>query len=335
MALTADTQIPTSEEWVRLDMLNKEHVVFDQLGQPVNINTIQHYTPTECYELEFDDGLSIQGDRNLVLMLQDKKWRDRLGESLRLKDRKMYRGMRRPLVRLTVEELYDNGLHHKDGRLNYSVPNCLPVQYGHKDLPVPPYIFGIWFATLSPTGRHWLRDRPLDKMQRIFRTYGHFIKTRKHKNGDVLFDIRPSVRDSFLFAGVNIPTCLPFYYLDGDVDQRKELLQGFIDGGFIKKSKTTDLYTAKNANYKLMRKIQGLVESFGIKTVLHTPNKTMYYTLKFRTFQDFAQLNVNFPIIYGKNRRFVTKITKIPPKPCVHVDTGTQFLVGEGFISVC
>jgi len=32
MALTADTQVPTSEEWVRLDMLNKEHVVFDQLG---------------------------------------------------------------------------------------------------------------------------------------------------------------------------------------------------------------------------------------------------------------------------------------------------------------
>ena len=328
MALTADTQIPTSEEWVRLDMLNKEHVVFDQLGQPTTINTIQHYTPTECYELEFDDGLSIQGDRNLVFMLQDKKWRDRLGESLRLKDRKMYRGMRRPLVRLTVEELYDNGLHHKDGRLNYSVPNCLPVQYGYKDLPVPPYIFGVWFASLTPVGRMWLRDKPLNKMQRIFRSYGHFIKTYKHKNGHVLFDIRPSVRDSFLFAGLPIPTSLPFYYLDGNVDQRKELLSGLIDGGFIKKYKDSNLHVAQDPNYHLMRKIQGLVESFGIKTTLHTPGQTSSYALKFR-------LDEDFPIIYGKNRRFVTKITKIPPKPCVHVDTGTQFLVGEGFISVC
>jgi hypothetical protein len=328
MALVADTQVPTSEEWVRLDMLDKEHIVFDQHGEPTTINTIQHYTPTECYEIEFDDGLTIQGDKNLTLMLQDKKWRDRLGESVRLKDRKMYRGMRRPLLSLTVEELYDNGLHHKDGRLNYSVPNCLPVQYGHKDLPVPPYIFGIWFSTLSPTGRHWLRDKPINKMQRIFRSHGHFIKTGKHKNGDVLFDIRPSVRDSFLFAGLPIPTSLPFYYLDSDIDQRKELLSGLIDGGFIKKYKNSNLHVAQNANYHLMRKIQGLVESFGIKTTLHTPSQTSSYALKFR-------LDENFPIIYGKNRRFVTKITKIPPKPCVYLDTGTQFLVGEGFIPVC
>lgn len=328
MALTAATQIPTSNKWVRMGDLLGDDILFDQLGQPININTIQHYTPTECYEIEFDDGLSVQGDRNLVLMLQDKKWRDRLGESMRLKDRKMYRGMRRPLVRLTSQELHDNGLHHKDGRLNYSVPNCLPVQYGHKDLPVPPYIFGVWFATMSPTGRHWLRERPLDKMQRTFRKYGHFIKTYKHKNGDVLFDIRPSVRDSFLFAGVSIPTTLPFYYLDGSVEQRKELLDGLIDGGFIKKAKTSNLHVSKNANYHLMRKIQGLVESFGIKTVLHTPNNTLYYTLKFRLDENFTQL-------IGKNRRFVTKITKIPAQPCVHVDTGTQFLVGEGFIPVC
>jgi hypothetical protein len=116
--------------------------------------------------------------------------------------------------------------------------------------------------------------------------------------------------------------------LDGNVDQRKELLSGLIDGGFIKKYKDSNLHVAQDPNYHLMRKIQGLVESFGIKTTLHTPGQTSSYALKFR-------LDEDFPIIYGKNRRFVTKITKIPPKPCVHVDTGTQFLVGEGFISVC
>ena len=174
----------------------------------------------------------------------------------------------------------------------------------------------------------WLRDKPLDKMQRIFRNYGHFIKTRKHKNGLTLFDIRPSVRDSFLFAGLNIPTSLPFYYLDGSVAQRIELLEGLIDGGFIKKYKNSNLYVAKNANYHLMRKIQGFVESLGVKTTLYTPEKTPTYTLKFRIKDDFS-------VLYGTNRRFVTKITKIPPKPCVHIETEGQFLVGEGYIPAC
>jgi hypothetical protein len=328
MAITASTSVPTPNGWVAADSLSIGDTVFDHLGQPTTIRTIQHYTPANCYEIEFDDGLSVQGDKHLTLQLQDKKWRDRLGEYVNLKDRKMHRGMKRPLIRLTAENLHTTDLRHKDGRTSYSVPNCLPVQYGYKDLPVPPYIFGIWFATLSPTGRHWLRDRPLNKMQRIFRSHGHFIKTGKHKNGDVLFNIRPSVRDSFLFAGLPIPTSLPFYYLDSNIDQRKDLLYGLIDGGFIKKYKNSNLHVAQDANYHLMRKVQGLVESFGIKTTLHTPSQTSSYALKFR-------LDENFPIIYGKNRRFCIKVQQIAPKNCIMIQTDTQFLVGEGFIPVC
>lgn len=325
MALTADTQVPTSEEWVRLDMLNKEHVVFDQHGQPTTINTIQHYTPTECYEVEFDDGLVVRGDKNLTLHLQDRVWRNCLTRYMNYPATKKRRGFSRPLVKKIVSEISELRI---GSRINYSVPNCLPVQYPTRDLPIPPYIFGVWFASLTPTNRMWTRDKPINKMQRIFRSYGHFIKTSKHKNGDVLFDIRPSVRDSFLFAGLPIPTSLPFYYLDGSVDQRIELLEGLIDGGLIKKYKSSNLYVVKDANYHMLRKLQGLIESLGAKTTLHTPYDTPSYTLKFRIDGDFS-------IIYGKNRRFVTKITKIAPQPCVHVDTGTQFLVGEGFIPVC
>ena len=332
MALTADTEVPTSEEWVRLDMLNKQHVVFDQLGQPTTINTIQHYTPTECYELEFDDGLVIRGDKNLTLHLQDRTWRNCLTRYMNYPATKNRRGFSRPLVEKVVSEITELRI---GSRINYSVPNCLPVQYPSRDLPVPAYIFGVWFASLTPTNKMWARDKPIEKMKRIFRGYGHFIKTHRHKNGDVLFDIRPSVRDSFLFAGRDIPTSIPFYYLDSNVEQRLELLQGLIDGGLIKKYKKSSLHVASDANYHLLRKVQGLVESLGIKTTLNTPYKTKSYALKFRINQDFAQLNGNFPTIYGKNRRFVTKITKIPPQPCVHVDTGTQFLVGEGFIPVC
>lgn len=325
MALAASTKIPTPTNWVELGDLMGGDVVFDNLGRPTTIQTVQHYTPAECYEVEFDDGLTIQGDKHLTFQLQDRIWRNCLTRYANYSTTKKRRPFSRPLITKTVEDMSPLRI---GSRLNYSVPNCLPVQYGHRDLPVPPYIFGVWFASLTPTGKLWLRDKPVNRMQRIFRNYGYFIKTKKHKNGDTMFDIRPSVRDAFLFAGVAIPTSLPFYYLDAGVSQRIELLEGLIDGGFIKKSKSSNLYTAKNANYHLLRKIQGLVESLGVKTMLNTPNQTTSYTLKFRIKDDFS-------VLYGTNRRFVVNITQIPPQPCVHVVTTDQFLVGEGFIPVC
>lgn len=325
MAVTAATKVPTSTSWVQMGDLLGEDILFDHLGQPTTIKTIQHYTPTECYEVEFDDGLTIQGDKHMVLHLQDRIWRNCLTRYQNYPATKKRRGFSRPLVKLPVTDISPLRI---GSRLNYSVPNCLPVQYAHRDLPVPPYVFGVWYASLTPKGRLWLRNKPLNKMQRIFRNYGYFIKTKKHKNGHTMFDIRPSVRESFLFAGVNIPTNLPFYYLDGSVAQRIELLEGLMDGGLIKKYKNSNLYVSNDANYHLMRKLQGLVESLGIKTTLHTPTTTNSYTLKFR-------MNDDFSILYGTNRRFVIKITEIPPQKCVHIDTGTQFLIGEGFIPVC
>ena len=325
MALAATMSIPTSTSWVKVGDLMGGDVLFDHLGQPTTIKTIQHYTPAECYEVEFDDGLTIRGDKHLTFQLQDRIWRNCLTRYVNYPATRKRRPFTRPLITKVVEEISPIRI---GARLNYSVPNCLPVQYGHRDLPVPPYVFGVWFASLTPKGRMWVRDKPINKMQRVFRNYGYFIKTRKHKNGLTMFDIRPSIRDSFLFAGLSIPTSLPFYYLDGSPFQRTEFLEGLIDGGFVKKSKNSDLYTAKNANYHLLRKIQGLIESLGVKTTLYTPTTTPSYTLKFRIKEDFS-------VLYGTNRRFVTKITKIPPQPCVHIDTGTQFLVGEGYIPVC
>ena len=325
MAITANTSVPTSTSWVKAGDLLDADILFDNEGKPVDIKTIQHYTPDQCYEIEFDDGLVVQGDKHLTLHLQDRIWRNCLTRYMNYPATKKRRGFSRPLVKLSVKDI--NPLRI-GSRLNYSVPNSLPVQYAHRDLPVPPYVFGVWFGSLTPTGKLWARQKPINKMQRIFRAYGFFIKTSKHKNGDTMFDIRPSIRESFLFAGLNIPQSLPFYYLDGSVAQRMELLEGLIDSGFIVRYKNSNQYAAKNANYHLMRKVQGLVESLGVKTTLHTPSNSTSYTLKFRIKDDFS-------VLYGTNRRFIVKITEIPPQKCVHIDTDSQFLVGEGFIPVC
>ena len=246
MAIAASMSIPTSTSWVKVGDLLGEDILFDNKGNPVSIKTIQHYTPAECYRVEFDDGLTVDGDKNMLFHLQDRNWRINFTHFKNYQRTQKMRGMRRPLIEKTALELLDEPVRDVNNRLRHSVPNCLPVNYAHRDLPVPPYIFGVWFGSLTPTGRLWAREKSMNKIQRIFRAYGFFIKTSRHKNGDTMFDIRPSIRDSFLFAGLNIPQSLPFYYLDGDVGQRRDLLEGLIDSGFIKKYKNSNLHCATN-----------------------------------------------------------------------------------------
>ena len=324
MGVLSSTLIPTPDGWTAAANIKKGDLVFDHLGQPTEVTKVQEYSTTECYSVTFEDGLTVEGDRHLAFMVQDRVWRNCLTRYKNYKTNRKRRPFKRPLIKLPVE----NAELRTGTRLNYSVPTCQPIQYASRTLPVPAYIFGVWFASLTPTNKMWVRDKPINKIQKIFRGYGHFIKTKRHKNGDHMFDIRPSVRDSFLFAGLDIPTTIPYYYLDGSVDQRVELLEGFIDGGLIKKYKGSNLYVSKDQNYHLMRKIQGLVESLGIKTTLHTPYDSACYTLKFRA-------NLEFTDLYGTNRRFIHKIEKIAPKWCTHIETSSQFLVGEGFIPVC
>lgn len=328
MAITADTPVPTSSQWVLAETLTEGDLVFDDKGIPQTITKIQHYTPEECYEVTFDDGTTLHGDKRLTLMCQDKIWRDRLIVWMKTEGKTHRKKMRRPLKAVKVGETTKEDLHHKTGRIMYSVPNCLPVRYPDRTLPVPPYVLGVWFATRTPSGYHWVKGRPVDKINKEFRKHGFFLAINQPKTDKRKFEIRPSVRDSFLFADAPIPTTVPFSYVESSLDQRKDFLRGMIDGGAIKRFGNTDKFTLNDADYHYLRRIQCLVESLGLKSRIITSNLSSNYRLEFRTKDDFS-------VLYGTNRRFLHKIEKIAPKKCVHIETERPFLVGEGFIPAC
>jgi hypothetical protein len=245
---------------------------------------------------------------------------------------KFRKRFRRPLVTRRIEELLERGIRNTDGRLEYSIPTCAPVQFASRDLPVPPYVFGLWFASVTPTNKMWVRDKPLDKIKRIFRAQGFGIVTKRHKNGDLMFEIRPSIKDAFLFAGTTLPSTLPHSYCESGVEQRFDLLEGLIDGGMINLYSQSSQYVMREKNYHLIRKIQSLVESLGIKTILYDPDRYGAYSLKFRT-------NLFCKETAGKKnyftRRFVKSVEEVPIKPCIHIESDAPILVGEGFISIC
>jgi replicative DNA helicase len=325
MALTADTPVPTANGWVRAADLRVGDVVFNPSGGAQPVKVVQTYIPDSCYRVQFDDGLTLEGDRRLTLKLQTKNYRDAYSKWIKNRGKKYSKPNRSNLAPRTMHELYKGDLRHPDGRWQYSVQNVEPLAFPWVDLPVPPYVFGIWFGSLGPTGRHYVRTMDVEHVKKRLRQYGFTILVKKRKNGTKVLEFRPSVKDSFLFAGAEIPKNVPFYYILSAPEQRRELLEGILDSGTCNFHAKLQKHAIFDKRMDVIRRFQSLLESLGYKTVLDKRPDRAHYNLFFR------KNPKNSPLA----RRFVRKVAKVEPKACVHVAADDQIVVGEGFIPVC
>ena len=299
--------------------------VFAPDGSVQDVRVSHQYIPGKCYMLHLDDGLTIKGDQHMAMMLQTKKWRDRLSQYNCFQGNGHRKRFKRSLVRRSMKELHEGTLLHRDGRQEYSVGNCAPVNYPWVDLPVPPYVMGIWYGTMTPTGRHSAVSRPVELIRKKLRALGFFIVVKKQKNGKPRMYFRPSIKESFLFADALPPSMMPTQYIHSSVEQRQALLEGLLDSVFFRKYKGTSRYVATFAVYKEARMFQELLEGLGYRSVLSVDERWGSYSLYFM----FNCTNPRF------SRRFLTKIVTAEPVQCCHLLADQPILVGEGFIPVC
>lgn len=323
MAIPKDTPVPTYAGWKLAGQLEIGDILFTPNSQHAKITRLQTYTPTECYELEFDDGVSIGCDGHAQLQLQTREQRNTVRKAVNRKNRKNKFVPKSTYSFFKVPDILNTYIR-PDKRYEFSVLNTQAVPFASKDLPVPPYLLAIWLSIKTAKGNLYVKNLPIEKIKRIARSYGYAVVVKGDGHGDKVFDIRPSIRDSFIFAGAEVPNILPVSYLECGIEQRLEFLEGLMDSNKVWFDKTRSKYVLQDRNFKYLKRIQGLLESLGYKTELLRYRNAQNYRLQFKFFENPR-----------KNRRLVTKITKITPKECVHIETGTQFLVGEGFVPVC
>lgn len=324
MAIEATTPVPTPKGWVLAANLKPADYVFKPRGGAQAIGSVQMYIPAECYRATFDDGLEIVGDRHLALALQDRVWRRKQDTWFRGQSSKYAKRFRRPLKIKTLAELHGESLLDSRGRKMWSLQTISPLEYPTMDLPVPPYVLGLWLGSLTKSGRHFTTGKDFNRMQRMVRQFG-FNLTQNNYHGRREFHFRPSVRESFTYARAEIPTEIPQYYLEASVESRDLLLQGLIDANDVKESQEyKDSYRVYDSWISIRRK-QQLVESLGYRSKLSK-----------------NPADTNFELIFPKKkqnpaltRRFLTKIDKISPKQCVHVAVDGEFVAAEGFLAVC
>jgi hypothetical protein len=83
----------------------------------------------------------------------------------------------------------------------------------------------------------------------------------------------------------------------------------------------------------LVKQTQWLVESLGHKTYISFHENIKYHLLMFNSKLKLMSDQQPKPLKWSHDRRLIRKITEIPAQPCVHFETSSTMLVGEGFIS--
>jgi len=330
MAILSNEKVLTLDYWKRASHLQVGDYVFNKDGKLVKVKLVQEYRSEDCYEVMFDDYLTVSGDKHLAFALETPKYRKRIHE---------YKGIqrfRRPLARMYADDLLERGLKDARSRHLYSLPTTKPLEFPAQDLPVPPFLFGFWFfnrrankAMAAPRGK-------ATEIHQKFKDHGYkIVLGAKVPTGEQEFRVSPSIESQL---APHIPTKIPNNYLLASPTQRLELLQGIMHAKSRQYSPTRDIFRFAAFNYPTITMLQGLVESLGCRT--NTKHDEYYnnYTLFFKTHHRLVENQVSPPVKVHHARRFITSITPIAAQLCVHIETedaDNTILVGEGFIQTC
>lgn len=330
MAVEGSTLVPTTRGWKQAWHLTPNDIIFDQYGRPQHIVSVQPTGLKEFYMVTLDDGYEILGDSTMGFNLMDKKWRDRYSKMNCLKNRQKVLGMKRPLTHKSISDLLDRELQRKDTHYEYAIPCSESVQFPTQDLPVPPYVLGVWQATMLRTKKHTKFGRDMEKIKKTCRQYGYKITETKHRFTITTID-GTTIPQSFARMQWVYPTYIPKEYILSSVDQRKQLIEGLVDGCEIKKADQKLKYRYCTQKIPELLAIQEIIESLGIKINIKYHKGMNYYFVTFESLPDFS-------VPYGKNRRIIRKVESVGQKHGVHIKvTGKtgEFLIEKGFIPVC
>ena len=327
MAIDANTPILTDSGWTLAKLIKPGEYVFGEDGMPKQVKTVQIFDPAPCQEVHFDDGVTIIGDAKTMFPV----------ETVNSRIVKCQGWNAKPQT-ITIDELTGAELKvRKYGRCGhiYSVPTTAPIQTPERNLPVPPFIVGVWFTKDFRTNNLNVKKTDVQEYNKRFRQYGYTTKKIKLIDSKIRLELRPNIQLAFLTKYPEKQTTIPDEYLIASESQRLDLLRGIF---FEKKhayNPSKDHFKLFLSDFKSIKRIQGVVESLGIRTVMHLHTKKPMYCMKFSTNLQIVDNQAKKPRPSRSKRRYIRKIEEVSPKSRVFIDAGGFFVAGEGFVPLC
>lgn len=264
-ALSLDTPIPTPNGWTTMESLNIGDYVFAYDGTPSKIVRISNvFYNHDCYRVTFEDGEKIVADSEHIWRVMTKTSRhtvNYVAKSSRKLLREDYRNGNGYFDIITKDMEKDFKHVRKDGKgieYKYRVPMQKPIQYEKKELPINPYLLGVWIGDGESEGsRISIGVNELDEMLALIQeSEGTIVSVANDKTckrvriNQGYKCVQTELRKLKLVNNKHIP----LIYLQSSIEQRMELLKGLMDSDgycskvgeceFTQKSKkTTDGFT--------------------------------------------------------------------------------------------
>jgi len=159
-ALALDTPIPTPSGWTTMGDLRPGGEVFDEQGRPTRVVAVSETWPDRpCYRVTFSDGSSVIADEQHEWLTETRASRKSAQAAAVGYNR--YRNQRTfAEVRTTGEIAETLRCPTQDARLNHSIVNTRALDLPDADLPISPYVLGVWLGDGTSAAAHFTSADP-------------------------------------------------------------------------------------------------------------------------------------------------------------------------------
>jgi len=323
LAIASNTPVPVLGGWKLASQLTTNDYVFSWDGYPLPVKLVQHYTPTQMFDVQLKDGVYLEVDQHAKFPAFTTRNRQR-------ESRHQGKYKRHYIQRYySAEELIEKGLTDKRGWNVFSVENTKPIQYPFEDHPVPPFIVGLWAAKQRGKVKFTFDPEWVDPVQKKLRSLG-WLTERKQNT----LTFKQSIGVSFLTRYPRIPTTIPIEYTFGSTEQRIDFLKGIVAMKPGCYNARLDRFLMYSRDVRFLITLQSICESLGMKTYVFQNKTSLTHQLTFKTDIQLHPKQQTKKGIKGHKRRMITKVEKIDPRPSVHIETDAPFVVGQGFLPI-
>lgn len=325
-----DSPVPTPDGWRTIGDLAVGGRVFAVDGTPTTVTAIGTWTDRPMWRLHFNDGTTADADEN-------HEWPVYFSPGVRNRPNRS--------TRWIVDRLNSSSS-------GVSLVQNAAVQFPEADLPIHPYVLGMW---LGDGSRHFgsITSMDWDEFAPAIESLGYellpvqpsSVREGNRATNRTISGLSAALRDEGLLLNKHIPDA----YLTASVGQRLDLLAGIIDtDGYVSKSNDrTPVVEITLCHERLANDVLALTRSLGFRPLFkkqECPGAKCgwKWTVSFYAERHELPLRLTrkldrIPVtLSGRGRRHhVVGCERLPDGPSISIEIDHPshvFMVGDGYV---
>ena len=314
--LHVDTPIPTPSGFTTMGELLVGDTVFDRNGDQCKVKNKSSVHYKKCYKIVFSNGQDVIADH-------DHKWVVAAGD--------------------TFEKMKDNVVETSQLGVNDRIIIPHSIKTTASDLPIDPYVLGLWLADGSRTAGTITctnDDIWMEVGRRGYVTSVDHNRNNGRAESRTLLGLKSKLKSLGLIGNKHVPSV----YMFSSYDQRLDLLRGYFDGdGYW--NRTRSRYVMNTTSTQQVLDVVRLVSSLGVQASVSEHKVTGFGIEKVGWYISFAPVIDPFLVrsrgvnIVKRTRRsniaYIKSIEVVDtvPTQCIEVDSPTStYLFGDHFM---